>query len=364
LALVHPAEAWAGPDADKLKAASDSFESGAKAFKAKQFEQAAAYFEAADDAVPSAKALRLAIRARTEAGQAARAATLAAQALDLYGADSETTKLAQETLDKLSPSLQEVKVSCVSPCLVAAGTTPIHGQQATRWRIFLEPGKTKLGATFVGNITAPEQQIFAAPGGTASLRFEPPADAKPVPPVPPTPDGPKTGDRPSNEVPPTDTPPDEAPKKKHFGAHPALFFVALGATAALGATTIWSGIDTKNNPGPDKVKAACAGKGTDCPAYKEGLAHQTRTNVLIGVTAGTAAVTLIIGAFLTNWHGNDKTDPAPSTSNASAGPRRERGPEARLWVGAPSATYGEAAGAASSGALDWGGAVVGLQGRF
>ncbi|HTJ84803.1 MAG TPA: hypothetical protein VL400_23955, partial [Polyangiaceae bacterium] len=58
--------AWAA-DPAKLKAAAESFEAGARAYKDKKYEEAAAHFEAADDAVPSAKALRLAIRARDEA---------------------------------------------------------------------------------------------------------------------------------------------------------------------------------------------------------------------------------------------------------------------------------------------------------
>lgn len=387
LAFVHPTTAWAGPDADKLRAASESFDAGAKAFKAKQFDQAASYFEAADDAVPSAKALRLAIRARSEAGQSARAATLAAQALDLYSTDTETVKLAQDTIDKLGSSLQQVKISCVSPCLIAAGATPIHGQQATRWTIYLDPGKTKIGATFVGNITAPERQIFAAPGGNATIRFEPPKDDAPKPP-----DGPPAVPPKGDDAKPTDAKPGEpdapveepSPKKKHFGAHPAVFFVGLGATVGLGAATIWSGVDTQNNPGPDKVRADCAGKGTSCPTYQTGLAHQTRTNVLIGVTAGTAAVTLVIGAFLTNWHGKDKAEAPPETSDpdktdpgadpskdpaekkASRRPHRALAiSEPRLWVDVLSARKPDVIDRGSrDGTLDVGGAVLGLEGRF
>src|SRR5256885_1314583 len=81
---ICPSTAVAGPDAGKLRDAADSFEAGARAFKDKHFEEAATHFEAADAAVPSEKSLRLAIRARSEAGQGARASSLAALALDLY----------------------------------------------------------------------------------------------------------------------------------------------------------------------------------------------------------------------------------------------------------------------------------------
>jgi hypothetical protein len=79
--------------------------------------------------------------------------------------------------------------------------------------------------------------------------------------------------------------------------------VGLVATAGLGATTIWSGINTENSPGVAAVMNACHGKGPSCPLYQEGLAHQTRTNALIGATAGMGAVTVVLAIF-TNWHGS------------------------------------------------------------
>ena len=53
--------------------------------------------------------------------------------------------------------------------------------------------------------------------------------------------------------------------------------------------TIWSGIDTQNNPGTAAVKADCVGQGTSCPQYQQGLSSQLRTNVLIAATGGVAA---------------------------------------------------------------------------
>ena len=343
---LHPSSAFAGPDPQKLHNAADSFEAGSTAFQAGKFEEAAGHFEAADDAVPGAKALRLAIRARSEAGQGSRAATLAALALDLYPGDAETAKIANAALDRFGKSLHKLKVSCVSPCLLAAQSRAVHGQANTRWTVYLDPGKQAVGASFLGNLTAPDKTVVAVEGGTGELRFEPPSDAsKQTPTSPAHPDGPQTTEP-------------VTPPEKHFGAHPALFFVSLAATVGLGATTIWSGIDTKNNPGTEKVKHDCAGKGTDCPAYKEGLSHQLRTNVLIGVTSGTAALTLVIGAFLTNWHGSDK--PAESESKATAS-RANHGPfrvsEVKLWVDLPSATRGALDGPPATG-------VAGIQGRF
>jgi hypothetical protein len=64
------------------------------------------------------------------------------------------------------------------------------------------------------------------------------------------------------------------------------------------------------------VKAGCVGKGTSCPLYQQGVASQTRTNVLIGATAGAAAVTVVLAVF-TKW----KSAPAaPKPDETQAAP--------------------------------------------
>jgi hypothetical protein len=82
-----------------------------------------------------------------------------------------------------------------------------------------------------------------------------------------------------------------------------VFWVGAGLTAVAGGTTIWSGLDTLSNPGKDRVKNECKTGDTDCPAYQEGLAHQRRTNVLIGVTAGLGVATAVVGLLATDWSG-------------------------------------------------------------
>jgi hypothetical protein len=117
---------------------------------------------------------------------------------------------------------------------------------------------------------------------------------------------------PPKNDPPKDEPPKEEPPPK--GISPAFFGVGVAATVGLGATLIWSGIDTQTNPGPDAVKAACEGKGTSCPLYQEGLSKQRRTNILVGATAGTAAVTVVLAIF-TRW----RTPKKPATDPVAKG---------------------------------------------
>jgi hypothetical protein len=69
----------------------------------------------------------------------------------------------------------------------------------------------------------------------------------------------------------------------------------------VGAGTIVSGVDAKNNPGVDAVRRDCAGQGDSCPTYQRGLQAQLRTNILLGATAGLAVVTAVVGVFFTEW---------------------------------------------------------------
>jgi hypothetical protein len=86
---------------------------------------------------------------------------------------------------------------------------------------------------------------------------------------------------------------------KPFG--PAVFITGAALTGVGLGVTVWSGINTLNNPGKNAVKAACVGQTAACQTYQTGLDHQTRTNVLIGVTSGLAVVTALVGVFFTQW---------------------------------------------------------------
>jgi hypothetical protein len=70
---------------------------------------------------------------------------------------------------------------------------------------------------------------------------------------------------------------------------------------------MWSGIDTLNNPGKDKVKADCMGLGTACKEYQQGLDAQRRTNIILAATGGVAALTAVVGVFFTEWPGASHT---------------------------------------------------------
>lgn len=306
--LLAPGIALAGPpDPAAVRRAADHFDEGARAFKKGDFEEAASQFEAADALVPSADALRLATRARQKAGQGARAATLAALVQERHPQDEQATAAASEVLAASDGSLHRVEVSCASPCLLAVGTRSIHGESNTRWVVYLEPGEHEIGASFFGDAGHDRERVVASAGGQSELRFEPSEEAVVAPVAPPPSDG-VDEPAPSSEG---DAPTELSLPDPSSGLHPAFFFIGLAATAGAGGVTIWSGIDTQNNPGQDAVREACAGQGEDCAEYQDGVSRQNRTNILIGATAGAAALTVVL-LILTDWEGS------PSPGNESA----------------------------------------------
>lgn len=272
-------------EADRIKAAAEEFDVGRRAYLAKEWESAASHFENAFRDAPRAETLRLAIKSRREAKQLARAATLAALAKEQYASDAATTQLADQTLAEAKPLLAELEVTCNVACSVTADGRVASQGDATHLRIFLEPGQHALGFGFkTGSV---DKQIDAKKGVKDSLSIE----APPEPPKPTT----------TTPTPPDihSTPTPEQPKP----LSPIVFFVGAGLTVAAGAAMIISGIDTQNNPGQDEVRRQCAGKDESCPAYQDGRSAQTRTNILIGVTAGLGVVTGVVGIFFTDWSG-------------------------------------------------------------
>ncbi len=97
----------------------------------------------------------------------------------------------------------------------------------------------------------------------------------------------------------------EGPEKEpRNGLPPAVFAVGVVATAGLGGATIWSGLDTINKPGKDKVAEEC--DDPDCDLYKQGQDKEKRTNILIGATSVVGVVTIIVGAVATDWGGKEQ----------------------------------------------------------
>lgn len=107
------------------------------------------------------------------------------------------------------------------------------------------------------------------------------------------------------------------------GISPTWFWVGLGATAALGAFTVASGVDAVNihdrfeqrgcSPGASgPVSSVCSG------IHDDGRGAELRTNVLLGVTGALAVATAAVGIFAVRWKSGAEARVAFSGSRGTA----------------------------------------------
>ena len=285
----------AAPNPEKLTAAAEEFDAGRRAYKQRDFLRAASHFENAFRDSPSAPAIRMAIRARQEAGDRARAATLCVRAQSLYSEDRETAALAQKVLREDTPKLQKVTVSCDLACTVVLDGKIVREDALASQILFTDPGTHELVAGWSQN-RSESKSVAAKEGGAVVLEFqappEPIASQPAAPPVAPPVSSAPSGISSANTL--------EVDGLRTLP--PIVFWVAAGVTVAVSGATLWSGLDTRANPGPDTVRARCAGLGTSCPEYQDGLSKERRTNYLLAGTAVGVVSTAAIGLLFTDWH--------------------------------------------------------------
>ena len=281
------------PSVDDIKAAEAEFNQGREAYRAGDFAEAAEHFESADGYAPNDKVLELAISARDKAGNADRAATLAQLGLETYPNSERVKKVAAPLVDKARAELLQVTVECSEACTLLDGTRLVHGTAAARRVIFLTPGDHAIRAGWSDERTL-SQNVSGAAGESASLTFTAPPIPKKETPLSSgaTTNGADTGVPSSMRV-----------------LNPLYLYIGAGATAVLGGVTIWSGIDTVNNPGKEKVRDACSRMQPNCnDLYNQGKNAELRTNLLIAATSVVGAATAVVGIFFTDFSGKKKQD--------------------------------------------------------
>ncbi|RYZ06518.1 MAG: hypothetical protein EOO73_16220 [Myxococcales bacterium] len=286
------------PTPAQVRVAAEAFDKGREAYKAEEFVEAAEQFERADNNAPSPAAIELAIRSRDKAGELDRAATLASLALKRHPEDQNLLRLAGDLAKRARPTLFELTATCDQPCDLTVNGKLVHGTPDTQRTLYIAPGALTVRAGWSDN-RSDSKQIQAQAGSQGELMFAAPAAPA------------AGGAKEPAELTTTGPVPEGSPQKdegaaeKPSGWSPAVFYVGAGLTAVLGGITVWSGIDTVNNPGADRVRQECAERmqGEDCALYQEGLSKQRRTNILIPVTAGVGIATAVIGLFLTDWSG-------------------------------------------------------------
>jgi len=259
---------------DRAEAA-EAYDQATSAYLSGRYELAAHWFERAYRLVPTATALLQAVRAHDKAGNSVRAANLALQLRDKYPSDQPAKKAANAVIRAVQPSNVLVEAECEKQC-----TLELDGALLRHPTFFATPDvEHSLNAAFDDGETS--TYLHGAAGDIKEVTL-----AAPAPPAPPP--IPRWG-----------------------------FFSSLGATVAMGAVTVWSGIDA--NKGVEAYEAAARtanspginNGASPTPAelaqslLDEGRKKERRTNVLIGITAGMAATTAVLGVF-TNWKGESR----------------------------------------------------------
>jgi hypothetical protein len=321
----------------QVHAAADAFDRGRESYKSGDMVVAAESFEQADTQAGSAIALEYAIRSRDKAGQLDRAATLAALAKRLYPDETTLAKLADDVIGRARNETYELSIECSEPCELVVDGKLVHGKSDVERVVFLSSGQHSVRAGFSGARSA-AKTVAGSVGEQSQVFFEAPPEEAGEDPERFAEDDPEPLEprRQSSEA--------VAPvAAESSGWSPAVFWVGTGITAALGAATLWSGLDTVKNPGEEAVQQACAEGHPDCDSlYDDGRRRQSRTNVLLGVTAGVGLVTILVGALGTDWGDDTSTSEAQARRN----PRKSKRAAIAPWL------------------LVGDGAVLGAEGRF
>jgi hypothetical protein len=76
-------------------------------------------------------------------------------------------------------------------------------------------------------------------------------------------------------------------------------WIGAGLTAVSAGVLVWSGVDTLT------ARDAYVANPTEA-GYNDGVGRETRTNVLIGVTAALGVATAVSAALFTEWSGRPR----------------------------------------------------------
>lgn len=250
--------------------AADAYDRGTESYLSQDYERAAHWFERAYRLVPTSAALLQAVRGHYKAGNLRQAANLSLELQAKYPNDARAMRAAGSVLERTGRRNVLVHVRCDQPC-----TLELDGALIEHASFFVSPDVDHdLKAAFEHGETS-----TTVSGPVGSVR-----EAQLVAPTPP--------------------PPPPVPR--------SAFLSSLGATLALGAVTVWSGVDanrgvsdyeaaaqTANSPGINDSTSPTPAEQAQS-LLDEGQAKERRTNILIGVTAGMAVTTAVLGVF-TNW---------------------------------------------------------------
>jgi hypothetical protein len=265
-------------------------------------EAAAQWFLRADELSPNPVALQSSLKAALEADKAgrARAPALGMTAVERAGAREVSAELGQlmevarhafaGRAGTLTARCGEAEVRC---------TVSIDGEPAEPGRpVWLTVGEHAVEILALGSQDPWKTRV--------QIRAEAPSEVAPpvAKPAPTVKAPPVTRAAPPQRVGGMDTGGD-TDTDTEGGVSPAWFGVTLGVTAALGAGTIASAVDTRDRH--DEFERTGLGAA-------DGESAQVRTNVLVGVTAGGLVASVVL-AVVTFQPTDTSSTPAARTSS-------------------------------------------------
>lgn len=261
-----------------VAAARDAYDRGVAAFEAKDFAAAARAFAEADATVPNAVALATALDAATRADDAVFAMELVARADVRKETNPQVLAAVQEARTRFARRVGRIRVACVG-CSASVDEVPI---------VIGELRVVRVG----------EHRVRLRTEQTTELRV---VDVQPE----------------ATSL--VELAPAPAPARvRDDGVSPAYFFLGLGATVALaGATTVTALAARADHRSFDAQGCAHASTPSCVDLADRGSSEQTRTNVLLGVTAAAAITTAAIGLFVVRWS-RAESSVAPTSGGAVA----------------------------------------------
>jgi hypothetical protein len=268
----------APPSAAEREAAQRAFAQAQHAFRRGDFRHAAEQFEVAYGHAPHPDVLWNAARAWHRAREFARAANLYAKFLrdapadarDRNSATTELRELSQRLarLDVVAPDFQELRVD----------EQPLDGTS-----VYVTPGAHVVEGKIDGRVVRQTPTVAAGDVMSVALVTAPPAPAAPAAALP--------------APAPAEVTRDEGVKTGRHGLPPVVVWIGAGATAVATGITVWSAVDTE--------QARSHYNGTP-QALDDGLDKERRTNVLVVVSSGLGAFTLLSTLLFVDWHGSGK----------------------------------------------------------
>jgi hypothetical protein len=268
---------WSPARADGKSDARALYEQGAAAFNAGDYPRAASLLADADGLAPNPTVLRLALGASLRADDAVLGEDLALRA-DARSGPPDVTDLATRAHERFRARVGRVRIVCRTgaSCAARLGTM--------RW-LGGEMHAVAPGIVDVAFDEAPAHLRVAVAAGTVATLVQPPAVQDVGMPLPsPVALG-------SPRPPPDAVPPAGGAGQ---GLPPAVFWVGVALTGALGAATVVSGVDTQERRDQFLASRTLANQSA-------GESAVVRTNVLLGGAIVSAAATAVLGVFFTRW---------------------------------------------------------------